>query len=172
MKLLPTFKNIRIKKKGGGFRTQRVQVLASGKYKFVKNKKTSTTSKSKSRKSSPKPKRRRSTVPRKSKKTNRRKRYQTISILNDIAPLGWGYTTITGNQIGEVLDRAIASVMNGEEDIAEMLMDEISQTLANVTANPVQIGVKLALGIGGLKWVSKQVGRRKIFQIGKFKLTT
>lgn len=32
-----TYKNIRIKKKGGGFRTQRVRVLASGKYRFVKN---------------------------------------------------------------------------------------------------------------------------------------
>jgi len=32
-----TFKNIRIKKKGGGSRLQRVKVLASGKYKFVKN---------------------------------------------------------------------------------------------------------------------------------------
>jgi hypothetical protein len=30
-------KTIRIKKKGGGTRLQRVQVLASGKYKFVKN---------------------------------------------------------------------------------------------------------------------------------------
>jgi len=32
------FKNIRIPKRGGGTRLQRVQVLASGKYKFVKNK--------------------------------------------------------------------------------------------------------------------------------------
>jgi hypothetical protein len=31
------FKNIRIKMKGGGSRLQRVKVLASGKYKFVKN---------------------------------------------------------------------------------------------------------------------------------------
>lgn len=31
------FKTIRIKKRGGGTRSQRVQVLASGKYKFVKN---------------------------------------------------------------------------------------------------------------------------------------
>jgi len=31
------FKNIRIRKKGGGSRLQRVQVLKSGKYKFVKN---------------------------------------------------------------------------------------------------------------------------------------
>lgn len=34
---MPTYKNIRMKKKGGGTRIQRVQVLASGKYKFVKN---------------------------------------------------------------------------------------------------------------------------------------
>jgi len=34
---MPTYKNIRIKKRGGGTRLQRVQVLASGKYKFVKN---------------------------------------------------------------------------------------------------------------------------------------
>ena len=33
-----TFKNIRIKKPGGGTRLQRVKVLASGKYRFVKNK--------------------------------------------------------------------------------------------------------------------------------------
>ena len=36
-----TFKNIKIKKRGGGTRLQRVQVLASGKYKFVKNLTTS-----------------------------------------------------------------------------------------------------------------------------------
>jgi len=41
------FKNIRIKMKGGKSRTQRVKVLASGKYKFVKNL-TKSTSKSKS----------------------------------------------------------------------------------------------------------------------------
>lgn len=34
---MPTYKNIRIKKKGGGTRLQRVKVLASGKFKFVKN---------------------------------------------------------------------------------------------------------------------------------------
>ena len=34
---MPTYKNIKIKKRGGGTRIQRVQVLASGKYKFVKN---------------------------------------------------------------------------------------------------------------------------------------
>lgn len=47
-----TFKNIRIKMKSGKSRMQRVQVLASGKYKFVKNIKSSRSSKSK--KSTPK----------------------------------------------------------------------------------------------------------------------
>ena len=34
---MPTIKTIKIKKKGGGTRFQKVMVLASGKYKFVKN---------------------------------------------------------------------------------------------------------------------------------------
>ena len=34
---MPKFKNIRLKMKGGKTRTQRVQVLPSGKYRFVKN---------------------------------------------------------------------------------------------------------------------------------------
>jgi len=51
------FKNIRIKKRGGGTRLQRVQVLASGKYKFVKNK--GSTKSRKSSKSKSKPKKRR-----------------------------------------------------------------------------------------------------------------
>lgn len=34
---MPTFKTIRIKKRGGGTRLQRVRVLASGKFRFVKN---------------------------------------------------------------------------------------------------------------------------------------
>jgi len=34
---MPKFKNIRVKMRGGKSRLQRVQVLASGKYKFVKN---------------------------------------------------------------------------------------------------------------------------------------
>jgi len=48
---MPTYKNIKIKKRGGGTRIQRVQVLASGKYKFVKNtSKSSNKSKSTKRK--------------------------------------------------------------------------------------------------------------------------
>ena len=41
---MATYKNITVKKRGGGTRQQRVQVLASGKYKFVKNLGTKTRS--------------------------------------------------------------------------------------------------------------------------------
>ena len=69
-----TFKNIKIKKRGGGTRLQRVQVLASGKYKFVKNltksvktspskKAVKTTSKRKVRKLGKPKKRRTKTIP-------------------------------------------------------------------------------------------------------------
>ncbi len=55
-KLSPGFHNIRIKKPGGGTRTQRVKVLASGKFKFVKNKPggSRAPAKAKPRKSRPK----------------------------------------------------------------------------------------------------------------------
>lgn len=62
-----SFKNIRIKKRGGGTRTQRVQVLSSGKYKFVKNKS--------SRSSNPRPKKARKVK----RKMARRRYYRTRS---------------------------------------------------------------------------------------------
>jgi len=43
-----TYKNIRIKKPGGGTRLQRVKVLANGKYRFVKNTTRSTPKKRRS----------------------------------------------------------------------------------------------------------------------------
>jgi hypothetical protein len=63
---MPTYKNIRIKKRGGGTRLQRVQVLASGKYKFVKN-----TGSTRKRKAS-KPKKRRKT-----RKMTKKKNYRS-----------------------------------------------------------------------------------------------
>ena len=59
---MPKYKNIRVKKPNGGYRTQRVQVLASGKYKFVKNKGRSTT---KRKRTYTKPARRRRTTTKK-----------------------------------------------------------------------------------------------------------
>lgn len=36
-KVIGRIKTIRIRKRGGGFRSQKVKVLASGKYRFIKN---------------------------------------------------------------------------------------------------------------------------------------
>jgi len=72
---LVKYKTIRIKKKGGGTRLQRVQVLPSGKYKFVKNKLSWST---KLTKTSKKNTRRKTKVARKRK--SRRSRKFTIPI--------------------------------------------------------------------------------------------
>jgi len=53
---MATFKNIRIKMKGGKSRMQRVKVLASGKYKFVKNITKSLSRRKPRRKNNPKKK--------------------------------------------------------------------------------------------------------------------
>jgi len=58
---MPKYKNIRVKKPNGGYRTQRVQVLASGKYKFVKNKGTKRATKARRRSVRAAPARRRRT---------------------------------------------------------------------------------------------------------------
>ena len=68
------YKNIRVKKRGGGTRLQRVKVLASGKYKFVKNPKTRRTT----RKTSEKPRKR--SVRRTARRKRRRKRGMTIPL--------------------------------------------------------------------------------------------
>jgi len=59
---MPTFKNITIKMKGGGSRKQRVKVLKSGKFRFVKN-----LTKSKS-------KRTKKTTPKRSRRTMAKKK--------------------------------------------------------------------------------------------------
>ena len=75
-------KNIRIKKRGGGTRLQRVQVLASGKYKFIKNRGRSAPKK----RAGSKPKRR---VKRTARRKRRRgKRNMTIP-LAPIAGIGF-----------------------------------------------------------------------------------
>jgi hypothetical protein len=163
-----------IKMKNG--QTRRVQVLANGRYKFLKGKakaKPKTTKRSRpitrKRKVTTTARRRR-TPTRGSKR--RGKKYTTISILNDIAPLGWGYTTVSGNQLGDVVAQLVSAVQGGNVDIASILMTEIQQTLDNVTKNPVQVGIKLAIGVAAFKWLSKTVGKRQVFKIGKFRLTS
>ena len=70
------FKNITVKKRGGGSRKQRVQVLKSGKFKFVKNLRRS--------KSNPK---KGKTKKRRSRRMAKRKRRRSSSMTIPLAPI-------------------------------------------------------------------------------------
>jgi len=101
------FKNITVKKRGGGTRLQRVQVLASGKYKFVKN-----PSKRAHKTPNPRPKKARKVRRRMARrKRSRRSRSLTIplaTVSGALAMIG------TPNPSGSsILENAFAGDMNG-----------------------------------------------------------
>jgi len=83
---MPTFKNIRIKMKNGKSRLQRVQVLASGKYKFVKNltKRASTAV----RKT---PKKRKASSKGKTLTKGNSKMFRTLGAKGAIEDFAWGF---------------------------------------------------------------------------------
>jgi len=82
---MPTYKDIRIKKRGGGTRLQRVQVLASGKYKFVKN---LVKGKGKTTKS-------RSTSKKVSNVGNKGKMFRTLGTKGALEDFAWGFGGLT-----------------------------------------------------------------------------
>ena len=87
---MPTYKNITIKKRGGGTRKQRVQVLASGKYKFVKNlvKGKRTTAKKT-------PKRRSTSRTKVSSVGNKGKMFRTLGPKGAIEDFAWGFAGLS-----------------------------------------------------------------------------
>lgn len=122
---MATYKNIRVKKRGGGTRLQRVKVLASGKYKFVKN---LTRSKSRTvtrRKTS---KKRRRTYTARRRKT-RRRRTTTIPI------------AIVGGLVAAFSDEA-ALVMQGDFAGAASSLGNTFSSVQNAWSNlgPLFIG--------------------------------
>jgi len=85
-------KTIRIKKRGGGTRLQRVKVLASGKFKFIKNKSKSVKKAIVKRRKTTKTRRKsqqRNTTKRRSKSVAKKSRRRRISA---------GFSKITGNK--------------------------------------------------------------------------
>jgi len=84
---MPTYKNIQIKKRGGGTRLQRVQVLASGKYKFVKNIATKAKKKTKAIT------KRRSTSKKKVSNVgkNKGKMFRTLGVKGALEDFAWGF---------------------------------------------------------------------------------
>jgi hypothetical protein len=88
---MPTFKNIRIKKRGGGTRLQRVQVLASGKYKFVKNLKKSASKKVKTVRARTRSARTKG----KSMAKGNGKMFRTLGAKGAIEDFAWGFGGLT-----------------------------------------------------------------------------
>ena len=91
---MPTFKNIRIKMKNGKTRLQRVQILASGKYKFVKNIKSASSKTSRARKPS-KSLKRRSGKSRNVRKTGKGKMFRNIGAVGAAEDVAWGFIGFT-----------------------------------------------------------------------------
>lgn len=96
------FKNIRIAKPGGGKRTQRVQVLASGKYKFVKNLKKSKSSNPSSKKKTRKVRR----------KVARKKKRRSSAMTIPLAPIGGFVVVFTSPEFGG--KSIVQSAMEGD----------------------------------------------------------
>ena len=111
------FKNIRIKKRGGGSRTQRVQVLASGKYKFVKNVGSRSTKTKTSRKTRSKPKRRYRNMPRRKKRRRGRRKIPLLATMGAIGSISTGSSWSGGNS---VLSRLLEGNINDAAKIAQM----------------------------------------------------
>jgi len=91
-----TYKNIRVKMKGGKSRLQRVKVLANGQYRFVKN---TGGAKGSKRKTSPKTTRRTKTMAKKNYKARAKKvlgNYGASGLLEDAAIGFFGTSLIMG----------------------------------------------------------------------------
>jgi hypothetical protein len=148
---MASYKNIRIKKKGGGTRIQRVQVLASGKYKFVKN--TGTKSRTKAS-SKPKTKRRIFSMARRKKRRSRGSVKLPIGVL---AGLGVGMA----EPIGKALQGRWKEVG-----------DDLSYRYIGYNANSKQFDINglkqglLPLIIGAL--VSRYVGGRSGLNLNQY----
>jgi len=107
------FKVITIKKRGGGTRKQRVQVMSSGKFKFVKNKTTRKAPKKRSKSKAPKrkaPKRKSNKAPKRSKTVVKRSLTSKIPFVNNptirkvatgigLATIGVGVISLVAPQI-------------------------------------------------------------------------
>ncbi|GAG91994.1 unnamed protein product [marine sediment metagenome] len=110
---MPTFKNIRIKKPKGGSRMQRVQVLASGKYKFVKNKGRTSNKRRRTAVRRAAPRRRRTSMVRRRKKQGRRKPKPSLIMLISIgaALVGTYMHAKEGSSPRDKAGRALESVI-------------------------------------------------------------
>ena len=158
-----------IKMKNG--QTRKVQVLANGRYKFLKGKATKR-ARPKARLTNKKVtnmvRRRRAPV---KKRARRSKKYTTISLM-DIGHVAVQYSNMTGQPLGGVLDQVTKTLIDGQGDILEIMMTQVQSGVQNITENPWGIAVRAAAIAFFVSQVKSIVGRKKIFTIGKFRITS
>jgi len=132
-----TEKVITIKKRGGGTRKQRVKVLASGKFKFIKNKKTKST-----------PKKRSSTAKRKApkRKASKRKVIKQKKIKRNVVAKKKGILSNIPIINNPTFKKAALGV--GTATLGVTVLSLVAPTIA---ANPIVRPI-LALAGGGSTW--------------------
>jgi len=149
------FKNITIKKRGGGSRLQRVKVLASGKFKFVKNLRKSSSSGPKKRGKSNKKSRKqqqRNTTKKRSSSVAKKRKFTTRAKS--------GFKSITGNKFvrGAVLGLGGAAlVVQVTNRFAPQFSNLASPIGAFIFGGPVGLVASVLLQ-GGLSFLGGGAG--------------
>ena len=145
---MPTYRNIRIPKRGGGYRLQRAQVLKSGKLKFVKNLKKGKSSASRSSRAPVKRKKRTKTVSRKRTKVNSKRFLGNMSLSGAGEDLAWGFAglKLLGNDIATLpsvrfIQGATGHLMNrrGKSRLVPAIIDLVDLYLAGATGGEIPL---------------------------------
>ena len=158
-----------IKMKNG--QTRKVQVLANGRYRFLKGKATKRArpkATTKARKVKTMVRRRRAPIKRRARRS---KKYTTISLM-DIGHIAVQYSNMTGQPLGTVLDEVTKTITEGQGDILEIMMAQVQAGVNNITENPWGIAVRAAAIAFFVNQVKHLTGRKKIFTVGRFRITS
>lgn len=149
-----TYKNIRVKKRGGGSRLQRVKVLASGKYKFVKNLKAK-----KSKSSNPRSSRKKARKVK--RKVAKKKRRRSSGMTIPLAPVAGLMAGIAGGQSPGYSPLNLVMAGDFENAANALSMNYTGYSLMDGSFDIKRLGVGvLPLVIGAL--VHKFVGGRPL----------
>ena len=145
---MPTYRNIRIKKRGGGYRLQRAQVLKSGKLKFVKNLKKGKSSASRSTSAPVKRNKRTKTASRKRTKVNSKRFLGNMSISGAGEDLAWGFVglRLLGSDVATLpsvrfIQGATGHLMNrrGKSRLVPAIIDLVDLYLAGATGGEIPL---------------------------------
>lgn len=100
------------------------------------------------------------------------KKTKTVSLMS-VAHITVQYSNITGQPLGTVIDQVTEAIMgSGNDDILDIMMAQIQAASNNITERPMGTSLKAA-GIYLLyNEARKLVGRKTIFRLGNWRLST